>query len=92
MPIFILYFIIIPQNLAIKKAIIAKLKKRKGVASMTNEILIKVIGKFCKISTGSLGTNVTGKVIDIKDNWLEVETRKGIEMINADFIQSIKVS
>ncbi|NPV44558.1 MAG: hypothetical protein HPY70_11400 [Firmicutes bacterium] len=58
---------------------------------MTNEVIKKYIGKICKISTGSFGTNVVGKIIDVNENWLEVETKKGNELINADFIQSIKV-
>ncbi|KUO53035.1 MAG: hypothetical protein APF76_12720 [Desulfitibacter sp. BRH_c19] len=58
---------------------------------MTNEVIKKYIGKKCKISTGSFGTTVVGKITDVNENWLEVETRKGKELINADFIQSIKV-
>ncbi len=58
---------------------------------MTNEIIKKYIGKNCKISTGPYGTNVTGKIIEINENWIEVETKKGSELINAEFIQSIKV-
>ncbi|PKM87706.1 MAG: hypothetical protein CVU87_09090 [Firmicutes bacterium HGW-Firmicutes-12] len=58
---------------------------------MTNEVLRKYIGNECKISTGSLGTTVVGEILDVNENWLEVETKKGKELINADFIQSIKV-
>ncbi len=72
-------------------SIINKKKKGKGLIIMTNEIIKKYIGKNCRISTGSLGTNVAGKIIDVNENWIEVETKKGIEVINAEFIQSIKV-
>lgn len=58
---------------------------------MTNEIIKKYIGKNCKISTGSLGTSVVGKILEVNENWLEIETQKGKELINADFIQSIKI-
>lgn len=58
---------------------------------MTNEVIKKYIGKNCKISTGSFGTNVIGKIIDVSENWIEVETKKGKELINAEFIQSIKI-
>ena|GEM_PF-3822818 len=50
------------------------------------------IGRVCKISTGSMGTNVAGKIIDINENWIEVETKKGNELINAEFVQSIKIA
>jgi hypothetical protein len=91
MPLFILFFVIIPRKREMEKAVLLKMKKRKGAIIMTNEVIKKYIGKICKISTGSFGTNVVGKIIDVNENWLEVETKKGNELINADFIQSIKV-
>lgn|GEM_PF-499001 len=91
MPMFILLFVIIPRKREIEKAVVLKIKKRKGVIVMTNEVIKKYIGKNCRISTGSFGTNVVGIILDVNENWLEVETRRGKELINADFIQSIKV-
>ncbi|SNS17224.1 hypothetical protein SAMN05446037_1005101 [Anaerovirgula multivorans] len=92
MPLFMLFFIIIPQKREMEKGVLLKIKKRKGVAAMTNEVIKKYIGKNCKISTGSFGTNVVGKIIDVNENWIEVETKKGKELINADFIQNVKVN
>lgn len=91
LPIFILFFVILPQQRTMEKSIINKKKKGKGLIIMTNEIIKKYIGKNCRISTGSFGTNVVGKIIDVNENWIEIETKKGIEVINAEFIQSIKV-
>lgn len=91
MPMFIILFTIIPRRRAVHKAILLKIRKRKGVVEMTNELIKKYMGKNCLISTGSLGTNVNGKLIDVNENWLEVETKKGKELINAEFIQSIKI-
>ncbi len=91
MPIFILIFVILPQNRAMKKALISKLKKRKGVIIMTNELIKKYIGKNCHISTGTFGVNVVGKILTINENWIEVETKKGIELVNSEFIQNIKI-
>ncbi len=90
-PLFILLFVIIPQQRKIALAVLLKIKKRKGVITMGNEIIKKYIGKNCKISTGSLGTNIVGKIIDVNENWIEVETNKGNELINANFVQNIKV-
>ena len=59
---------------------------------MTNEIIKKYVGKNCKVSTGSFGTNVVGEIINVNENWIEIETKKGKELINADFVQSIKVN
>lgn len=91
MPLFIIFFIILPQQCAVQKAVLFKIRKRKGVVEMINELIKKYIGKNCLISTGSFGANVKGKIIDVNENWLEVETKKGKELINAEFIQSIKI-
>lgn len=91
MPFFVIFFVIIPQQREMHKAVLLKIKKRKGVITMTNEVIKKYIGINCIISTGSFGTNVVGKIVDVNENWLEVETKKGKELINADFIQNIKV-
>jgi len=91
MPIFILFFVILPQQQIIQKSIIKKKKNMRGFITMTNEVIKKYIGKNCRISTGSFGTNVVGKIIDVNENWIEIQTKKGIEIINAEFIQSIKV-
>lgn len=90
-PIFVLFFIILPQQRELQKMTIRKLRKRKGIAVMTNGILKKHIGETCRISTGQFGTDVTGEIIDIQENWIEVETQKGKELINAEFVQSIKI-
>lgn len=59
---------------------------------MENEVIKKYIGKHCRISTGSFGTTVIGKIIDIKGNWMEIETKKGNELVNIEFVQSIKIT
>ena len=91
MPLFILFFVILPQQREIRKLVFLKIRKRKGIAIMTNEVIKKHTGRICKISTGSFGTTVIGKIVDVNENWIEVETRKGTELINAEFIQTIKV-
>jgi len=91
LPIIIIFFIVLPQQSSIRKALLIK-KKKKGLRIMTNEVIKKYIGINCSISTGSFGTNLIGKIIDVNENWIEVETKKGIELINAEFIQSIKIN
>ena len=58
---------------------------------LANEVIKMHIGERCKITTGALGTTVVGIIVEVNENWIEVETRKGKELINADFIQSIKI-
>ena len=91
MPLFVIFFIIMPQQHLAQKLSIYKNQRKRRLKIMINEVIKKYIGKNCKISTGPYGTNVTGKIVEINENWIEVETRKGMELINAEFIQSIKV-
>lgn len=86
-----MFFIIIPNQQKFQKLALLNIKKRKGVNNMTNEIIKKYIGSNCKISTGSYGTNVEGTILEVNENWIEVETKKGKELINADFVQNIKI-
>lgn len=91
LPLFVAFFLILSQQNRIKKLAILKNRKRKGLINMTNEIIKKYIGKNCIISTGSFGTTVNGKIIEVNENWIEVQTKKGSELINADYIQSVKI-
>ena len=56
---------------------------------MTNEILKKYLGKNCLITT--FNTGILGVISDIHENWLEVKTKKNVQLVNAEFVQSIKV-
>jgi hypothetical protein len=58
---------------------------------MTNELLKRYVGNYCRMTTGSYGTTVIGKISEINENWIVVETKKGTELINAEFIQNIKI-
>ncbi|MCG8482460.1 MAG: hypothetical protein MJA31_04055 [Clostridia bacterium] len=89
LPIFVLFFVILPSQ---KRTILFKKKrKRRGVA-MSNELIKDCIGKVCNISTGSLGSNFTKvKIIEVVDNWIKVEGKGKVDLINTDFIQNIKI-
>lgn len=56
---------------------------------MTNELLKKYIGVRCVVSTGSFGSSVTGEITALEDNWIEVTTNKGPQLLNIDYITNI---
>lgn len=92
MPMFILFVVIIPQQQrTIRNSVILKMKKKKGMMNMLNEIVKKHIGKNCLVSTGTFGVNINGKLIEVNEKWIEVETKKGNELVNFEFIQRIKI-
>lgn len=91
LPLFIIFFIMLPQQRQTQMAITRKIKRKKGLLTMTNEMLKKYIGKYCTISTGSMGSTVKGRILDVNENWVEVETNKGIQVVNAEFIMTLKI-
>lgn len=91
LPIIIIYLIVIPQQQAIQRAIVIKKHKKEGVIGMTHEVIRKYIGKRCQISTGTYGIKVTGVITAITGNWIEIETKKDVELVNAEYVQNIKV-
>jgi hypothetical protein len=91
LPLFIIFFVVLPQQQHTQMYITRKNKRRKGLMTMTNEMLKKYIGKTCMISTGSMGSSVKGRILDVNENWVEVETNKGIQVVNAEFIMTIKM-
>lgn len=90
LPIFVLLFVILPQQRQIQRFVSLKIKNKRRVISVTNELIKKYINKHCKVYTGSLGATIIGKIIDVTENWMEIETKKGNELVNIDFIQNIK--
>ena len=89
---FLIFFIIIIASLE-SNAISLKTarKRRKGVKKfMSPEIISKLVGRYCTITTTSFATSVTGQIVSINDNWIELATKKGPQFLNCDFIVDIK--
>ncbi|NBF41843.1 MAG: hypothetical protein GVY14_15645 [Spirochaetes bacterium] len=67
-------------------------RKEEEVSPMSNELIRSLIGKTCQITTGSLGEafdKVT--VLDVQENWMQVERKNKVRLINADYITSVKI-
>ncbi|HOS17986.1 MAG TPA: hypothetical protein PK438_01755 [Clostridia bacterium] len=91
LPLFILFFIIVPQQNSMAVAA-RRIHAKRRAKEVTNETLVKYVGKSCMISAGSYGVNTVGRIVSINENWIEVETKKGaIELVNADYVQSVKI-
>lgn len=58
---------------------------------MTNEMIEKLTGKDCLIICFESSANVQGRITKIADNWIEVETKKGTELVNAEFVAKFKM-
>lgn len=91
LPIFIVIFVMRPNSLK-RMFLVRKLKKNRGENKMTNELIKSCIGKTCNISTGSFGASYTKvEVIEVVDNWIKVQAKGKTDLVNIDFVQTIKV-
>ena len=90
LPMFVVLFILIPSK---QRIINAKIKQRKkrGV-KMSNYLIKSYIGRVCNISSGSFGPTFKHvEIVEVVDNWIKVEGKGKIDLINIDYIQNIKI-
>jgi hypothetical protein len=91
LPIFIVLFVILPMNHR-QMFVVRKLKKLRGERVMSNELIKSCIGKICTISTGSMGASYSKvEIVEVADNWIKVQGKGKTDIVNIDFIQSIKI-
>jgi len=56
---------------------------------MSNELIKNYIGKMCYITNGFFGSYVKGEIINVADNWIQIKTKYGTQLFNADYITNI---
>lgn len=86
----IIIFMIIPQQIEKRRIKNRIVKRKRGHKRMTNELVKKYIGCECEIASSGM-TGIVGKITETNENWIEVQTKKGYEVVNLDFIQKIKI-
>jgi hypothetical protein len=91
LPLILMFAIIIPQQVAMRSALRLRISKKKGIDYMNTDVIRKYIGKSCQASTGTYGVKITGTIMSVDDNWIEIQTKKGIELLNAEYVQNIKL-
>lgn len=58
---------------------------------MPIEMLKEFIGKNCIINLFNDFGGVQGKILEIEENWIKVEEKKKIHIINGDMIRDISI-
>lgn len=82
--------VLISQNEEKKTAVILRIKRKKGGRLSVLEMLDGFIGKECLIYTMHSSSQVAGIIRSVKDNWVEVESKGTIELVNADYIVRVR--
>lgn len=58
---------------------------------LPKDLMKEFVGKVCGIALFNDSFGITGKIVKIEDNWIKVEEKNGIRIINGDMIRDIKI-
>ena len=78
-----------------KNYIIKNIVKRnqKGVKrKMPTEMLKEFIGKDCDITLFNTLAALRGKIVAVEENWIKVQSKKKLHLINGDMISEISIA
>ncbi len=65
-------------------------KKRKGGRrKMPTELLQEFLGKMCTVMMFNSTFAVNGRIVAVEGNWLKVEEKNTVRLINGDMVQDI---
>ncbi len=93
-PIWVAIFIciIIPMVNSHKFNISRFSRKNRGENKMLpKELMKEFIGKVCEITLFNSGFGVAGKIEAVEENWLKVNEKGKIRLLNGDMIMNIKI-
>jgi hypothetical protein len=90
LPIFTVFIVMIQIRKRRRRITVMHVLKRKGVFAVSIDAFKRNIGRDCQIMT-MLERKVSGKIVGVTDNWVEVVTKKDTEYINAEFIERFRL-
>ena len=89
--IIVIFCIIIPRRNKLYLGIIRR--KKKGVKrNMPQELMKEFIGKVCTIMLFNESFGVQGKIVALENNWIKVEEKNRVRLINGDMIRDISIA
>lgn len=59
---------------------------------MPKELLEDFMGKVCVIVLFNESFGIQGKIIAMQDNWIKVEEKNRVRLINGDMIRDISIA
>lgn len=92
-PVFFILFVVLmtQKRNSLQLQLMRIRKRRKEYKEMDNSVLLRYVGKDCIIQANGYIAGLVGKVIEVSDNWITVEDKKGkLTTFNCDYISSIK--
>ena len=58
---------------------------------MPQELIKEFVGKVCSIVLYNDSFGITGKILEVEDNWIKVKYKNNIQLINGDMITKIEI-
>ena len=58
---------------------------------MPQELMKEFIGKVCSIVLFNANFGFTGKIVAVEDNWVKVQDKREVRLINGDMIRDITI-
>ena len=58
---------------------------------MPQELMKEFIGKVCSITLFNEAFGITGKILDIEENWIKVQEKDTTRLVNGDMVIDIKI-
>nr|MBP3681112.1 hypothetical protein [Clostridia bacterium] len=59
---------------------------------MPQELMKEFIGKVCRIILFNDTFGVLGKIVGVEENWVKVEEKNKVRLINGDMIRDISIA
>lgn len=87
----IIIFIILYIMLSRKELYLKILNKKRRKRKMPQELMKEFIGKVCSIMLFNNSFGVQGRIVAIEENWIKVDEKNKIRIINGDMIQDISI-
>ena len=58
---------------------------------MPTELMKEFLGKVCAITLFNELSGVTGRIAAVEDNWVKVEEKNRVHLVNGDMIRDIAI-
>lgn len=58
---------------------------------MPENLMKEFVGKVCSISLFNESFGIVGKIVLVEDNWMKVEEKDTLRLVNIDMIRDIKL-
>ena len=87
----LILFIIIPRRNKFYLEIINR-KKKGRKRKMPQELMKEFIGKVCTIILFNESFGVQGRIVAVEDNWIKIEEKNKVRLINGDMIRDISIA